>query len=243
VYPDNDLGYTGNFLSMLLKMTELKYQPNPALERALELLFILHADHEQNCSTNALRSVASSQVDPYSAVAAACAALYGPLHGGANEAVLHMLEEIGAKEKVAPWFEKKLERKEKIMGMGHRVYKTKDPRATILQGLARDLFVKFGSSPLYDIAVELEQMAIDKLGPRGIFPNVDFYAGIVYNRLAIPTDLFTPIFAVSRVAGWSAHWMEQMRHNRLFRPTQVYQGGHSVPYVAMSERKEGVKTT
>ncbi|HXV14188.1 MAG TPA: citrate/2-methylcitrate synthase, partial [Candidatus Krumholzibacteria bacterium] len=165
-----------------------------------------------------------------------------PLHGGANEAVLWMLEEIGSKERVAPWFEEKMAKKEKVMGMGHRVYKTKDPRATILQGLARELFVKFGSSPLYDIAVELEKIAIDKLGPRGIYPNVDFYAGIVYNRLAIPTDIFTPIFATSRIAGWAAHWMEQMRHNRLFRPTQVYQGEHNVPYVPMAERKERVKT-
>jgi citrate synthase len=133
-------------------------------------------------------------------------------------------------------------KKEKVMGMGHRVYKTKDPRATILQGMVRELSVKFGSSPLYDIAVELEKIAIDKLGPRGIYPNVDFYAGIVYNRLGIPTDIFTPIFAVSRIAGWAAHWMEQMRHNRLFRPTMVYQGEHNVPYVPMAERKERVKT-
>jgi citrate synthase len=223
-------------------MTELKYKVDPALERALDVLFILHADHEQNCSTSAMRGIGSSHVDPYSAMAGAAAALYGPLHGGANEAVLWMLEEIGSRDRVAPWFEEKMAKKEKVMGMGHRVYKTKDPRATILQGMVRELSVKFGSSPLYDIAVELEKIAIDKLGPRGIYPNVDFYAGIVYNRLGIPTDIFTPIFAVSRIAGWAAHWMEQMRHNRLFRPTQVYQGEHSVPYVPMAERKERVKT-
>jgi citrate synthase len=236
--PDPSLSVAGDFLHMLSGD-----KPDPHKARALDICLILHADHTMNASTFTCRVTASTECQPAAAISAAVGSLSGPLHGGANEAVLHMLEEIGSKEKAKPWFEQKVERKEKIMGMGHRVYKTKDPRATILQGLARDLFVKFGSSPLYDIAVELEQMAIDKLGPRGIYPNVDFYAGIVYNRLAIPTDLFTPIFAVSRVAGWSAHWMEQMRHNRLFRPTQVYQGGHVIPYVAMSERKEGARTT
>lgn len=238
VDPDPSLTVAADFLHMLSGD-----KPDTNKARALDICLILHADHTMNASTFTTRVTASTECQPSAAISAAVGSLAGPLHGGANEAVLHMLEEIGTRENVAPWFEKKLERKEKVMGMGHRVYKTKDPRATILQGLARDLFVKFGSSPLYDIAVELEQMAIDKLGPRGIYPNVDFYAGIVYNRLAIPTDLFTPIFAVSRVAGWSAHWMEQMRHNRLFRPTQVYQGGHNVPYVPMAERKEGVRTT
>ena len=237
VDPDPSLTVAADFLHMLSGD-----KPDTNKARALDICLILHADHTMNASTFTTRVTASTECQPSAAISAAVGSLSGPLHGGANEAVLHMLEEIGAREKVAPWFEKKLERKEKVMGMGHRVYKTKDPRATILQGLARELFVQYGSSPLYDIAVELEQMAIDKLGPRGIYPNVDFYAGIVYNRLAIPTDLFTPIFAVSRVAGWSAHWMEQMRHNRLFRPTQVYQGDHSVPYVPMAERKEGVRT-
>ncbi|HEX5133518.1 MAG TPA: citrate synthase [Candidatus Krumholzibacteria bacterium] len=236
VEPDPSLPIAADFLHMLSGE-----KPDTNKARAMDICLILHADHTMNASTFTTRVTASTECQPSAAISAAVGSLSGPLHGGANEAVLHMLEEIGSKEKAAPWFERKLERKEKIMGMGHRVYKTKDPRATILQGLARDLFVKSGSSPLYDIAVELETMAIEKLGPRGIYPNVDFYAGIVYNRLAIPTDLFTPIFAVSRVAGWSAHWMEQMRHNRIFRPTQVYQGEHGVPYVPMAERKEGVR--
>jgi citrate synthase len=236
--PDPSLPIAADFLHMLSGD-----KPDTNKARAMDVCLILHADHTMNASTFTTRVTASTECQPAAALSAAVGSLSGPLHGGANEAVLHMLEEIGSKDKAAPWFEGKLERKEKIMGMGHRVYKTKDPRATILQGLARELFVKFGSSPLYDIAVELEQMATEKLGPRGIYPNVDFYAGIVYNRLAIPTDLFTPIFATSRVAGWSAHWMEQMRHNRIFRPTQVYQGEHNVPYVPMSERKEGVRTT
>jgi citrate synthase len=155
--------------------------------------------------------------------------------------VLHQLEAIGSKERVASWFEQKVAKKEKIMGMGHRVYKTKDPRCNILQQLARDLFDKFGSTPLYDIAAELEKHAVDKLGPRGIYPNVDFYAGIVYSRLGIASDLGTPIFAISRNAGWAAHWMEQMRHNRIFRPTQVYQGEDKVTYVPMSDRKAPVR--
>ncbi len=237
VEPDPSLTVAADFLHMLSGD-----KPDPNKARALDICLILHADHTMNASTFTARVTASTECQPAAAISAAVGSLSGPLHGGANEAVLHMLQEIGSKDRVAPWFEKKLAGKEKIMGMGHRVYKTKDPRATILQGLARDLFDKFGSSPLYDIAVELEQMAIEKLGPRGIYPNVDFYAGIVYNRLAIPTDLFTPIFAVSRVAGWSAHWMEQMRHNRLFRPTQVYQGSHEVAYVPMAKRKEGVRT-
>ncbi len=237
IAPDPSLPIAADFLHML---TGDKPDTNKA--RAMDICLILHADHTMNASTFTTRVTASTECQPAAAISAAVGSLSGPLHGGANEAVLWMLEEIGSKERVSPWFEAKTAKKEKIMGMGHRVYKTKDPRATILQGLARELFVKFGSSPLYDIAVELEKIAIDKLGPRGIYPNVDFYAGIVYNRLGIPTDIFTPIFAMSRVAGWAAHWMEQMRHNRLFRPTQVYQGEHNVPYVPMAERKERVKT-
>ncbi len=235
--PDPSLPIAADFLHML---TGDKPDTNKA--RAMDICLILHADHTMNASTFTTRVTASTECQPAAAISAAVGSLSGPLHGGANEAVLWMLEEIGSKERVAPWFEEKMAKKEKVMGMGHRVYKTKDPRANILQGLARELFVKFGSSPLYDIAVELEKIAIDKLGPRGIYPNVDFYAGIVYNRLGIPTDIFTPIFAVSRIAGWAAHWMEQMRHNRLFRPTMVYQGEHNVPYVPMAERKERVKT-
>jgi citrate synthase len=234
---DPSLSVSADFLHMLTgeKQDALK-------ARAMDICLILHADHTMNASTFATRVTASTECQPAAAISAAVGSLSGPLHGGANEAVLHQLEEIGAKDKVAPWFEQKLAKKGKIMGMGHRVYKTKDPRANILQDLARQLFVKFGSSPLYDIAVELERIAIDRLGPRGIYPNVDFYAGIVYSRLGIPIDLGTPIFAVSRIAGWTSHWMEQMRHNRLFRPTQVYQGEHNVPYVPMSDRKAPVRT-
>jgi citrate synthase len=237
IAPDPSLPIAADFLHMLTGD-----KPDMHKARAMDICLILHADHTMNASTFTCRVTASTECQPAAAISAAVGSLSGPLHGGANEAVLWMLEEIGSKERVAPWFEEKMAKKEKVMGMGHRVYKTKDPRANILQGLARELFVKFGSSPLYDIAVELEKIAIDKLGPRGIYPNVDFYAGIVYNRLGIPTDIFTPIFAVSRIAGWAAHWMEQMRHNRLFRPTMVYQGDHNVPYVPMAERKERVKT-
>lgn len=235
--PDPSLPIAADFFHMLTGD-----KPDTHKARAMDICLILHADHTMNASTFTTRVTASTECQPAAAISAAVGSLSGPLHGGANEAVLWMLEEIGSKEKVAQWFEAKTAKKEKIMGMGHRVYKTKDPRATILQGMVRELSGKFGNSPLYDIAVELEKIAIDKLGPRGIYPNVDFYAGIVYNRLGIPTDIFTPIFAVSRIAGWSAHWMEQMRHNRLFRPTMVYQGEHNVPYVPMAERKERVKT-
>jgi 2-methylcitrate synthase len=234
---DPSLPIAGDFLHMLTGE-----KPDALKAHAMDVCLILHADHTMNASTFATRVTASTECQPAAALAAAVGSLSGALHGGANEAVLHQLEEIGSKAKVAPWFEKKLTEKGKIMGMGHRVYKTKDPRANILQGLARELFEKYGSSPLYDIAVELERIAIDKLGPRGIYPNVDFYAGIVYSRLGIPIDLGTPIFAVSRVSGWASHWMEQMRHNRLFRPTQVYQGEHGVPYVPMAERKAPVRT-
>jgi len=234
---DPSLPVAADFLHMLTGE-----KPDTLKAHAMDVCLILHADHTMNASTFTTRVTASTECQPAAAISAAVGSLSGPLHGGANEAVLWQLQEIGSKEKVGPWFEQKLAKKEKIMGMGHRVYKTKDPRANILQQLARDLFVKFGSSPLYDIAAELERLAIDRLGPRGIYPNVDFYAGIVYSRLGIPSDLGTPIFAVSRVAGWASHWMEQMRHNRLFRPTQVYQGEHNVPYVPMMERKTPVRT-
>ena len=237
VTPAAGLSHAANFLYMLTGE-----RPNQAATKAFDASLTLYAEHELNASTFTTRAIVSTQSDMHSAVAGGVGALKGPLHGGAGEAVMHTLMEIGEVGNVDAFTEKSLAAKRRFMGMGHRVYKTKDPRANILQGLARELFVKFGSSPLYDIAVELEKIAIDKLGPRGIYPNVDFYAGIVYNRLGIPTDIFTPIFAVSRVAGWAAHWMEQMRHNRLFRPTMVYQGEHNVPYVPMSERKERVRT-
>jgi citrate synthase len=228
--------HAADFLHMLLGEDS-----DPLKIHAMDTCLILHADHTMNASTFATRVVASTECQAAAAFSAAVGSLSGPLHGGANEAVLHQLEAIGSKEHVAAWFEQKTAKKEKIMGMGHRVYKTKDPRCKILQQLARDLFVKFGSTPLYDIAAELERIAVDKLGPRGIYPNVDFYAGIVYARLGIASDLGTPIFAVSRIAGWAAHWMEQMRHNRIFRPTQVYQGEDKVDYVPMAERKAPVR--
>jgi citrate synthase len=233
---DPNATHAADFLHMMLGE-----KSDPLKVHAMDVCLILHADHTMNASTFATRVVASTECQAYAAFSAAVGSLSGPLHGGANEAVLHQLEAIGFKERVASWFEQKVAKKEKIMGMGHRVYKTKDPRCNILQQLARDLFDKFGSSPLYDIAAELEKHAIDKLGPRGIYPNVDFYAGIVYSRLGIASDLGTPIFAVSRIAGWAAHWMEQMRHNRIFRPTQVYQGEDKVAYVPMSERKTPVR--
>jgi citrate synthase len=181
--------------------------------------------------------VASSETEPGAAISAAVGSLSGPLHGGANERVIAMLEEIGSVDNVRPWFEHAMANHQKIMGLGHRVYKTKDPRAKILQGLADELFSELGSSPLYDIAVELENVATAEIGSKGIYPNVDFYSGIVYSKLGISTDLFTPIFALARVSGWMAHWLEQMRHNRIFRPTQKYTGKHGVPFVPIEERQ------
>lgn len=233
---DPSVSLAGDFLHMLTGE-----KPDELRTHAMNVCFILHADHTMNASTFTTRVTGSTECQPWAAIAAAVGSLSGPLHGGANEASLHQLESIGSKAKVAAWFEKKLANKEKIMGMGHRVYKTKDPRATILQGLVRELSAKYGTTPLYEIGVELERLAIDKLGPRGIYPNVDFYSGIVYTQLGIPIDLGTPMFAISRVSGWASHWMEQMRHNRIFRPTQVYQGEHGVHYVPMSERKSPVK--
>jgi citrate synthase len=233
---DPNARHAADFLHMLTGE-----KPDPLKVKAMDICLILHADHTMNASTFCTRVTASTECQASAAFSAAVGSLAGPLHGGANEAVLWQLEEIGSKDRVAQWFEQKTAKKEKIMGMGHRVYKTKDPRCNVLQGLAKDLFVKFGSSPLYDIATELEKIALAKLGPRGIYPNVDFYAGIVYARLGIPSDMGTPIFAVSRIAGWASHWMEQMRHNRIFRPTQVYQGEHGVSYVPMSDRKTPVR--
>ena len=227
-YPDNDLSYTGNFLNMLFKMTELKYKPNPVLERALDILFILHADHEQNCSTNAMRSVGSSQVDPYSAVAAAAAALYGPLHGGANEAVLRMLMEIGAKDKV-PEFIKKVKGGEgRLMGFGHRVYKNYDPRAKIIKEVADQVFEVKGRNPLLDIALELERIALsdDYFIKRKLYPNVDFYSGLIYQSMGLPMDMFPVLFAIPRTSGWIAQWEEMLTDpdQKLARPKQVYLG-------------------
>jgi citrate synthase len=242
VYPDNDLGYTGNFLSMLLKMTELKYRPNPALERALEVLFILHADHEQNCSTNALRSVASSQVDPYSAVAAACAALYGPLHGGANEAVIRMLMEIGSKERVPEYIKKFKAGEGRLMGFGHRVYKNYDPRARIIKQTAYEVFEVTGKNPLIDIALEMERIALedDYFVSRKLYPNVDFYSGIIYQAMGFPVTMFPVLFAIPRTSGWMAQWAEMIRdpEQKIFRPRQVFIGEAPRAYTPLAQRPE-----
>lgn len=238
IEPDTTLDRDANFLYMVTGEV-----PDELAAHVLNVSLILHADHTMNASTFAARVTASTECDPAAAMAAAVGSLSGPLHGGANERVLVMLNEIGSVDNVEPWLEKRLAAKQKVMGLGHRVYKTKDPRATILQKLARELFDKLGSSPLYDVALELERVATEKLGGRGIYANVDFYSGIVYNKMGIPTDLFTPIFAVSRISGWMAHWMEQMQQNRLFRPTQVYTGAREMKYVPLSERTEDVRTS
>jgi len=239
-YPDNDLSYSGNFLNMLFKMTELKYKPNPVLERALDILFILHADHEQNCSTNAMRGVGSSQVDPYSAVAAAAAALYGPLHGGANEAVLRMLMGIGAKDHV-PEFIKKVKGGEgRLMGFGHRVYKNYDPRAKIIKEVADQVFEVTGRNPLLDIALELERIALsdDYFIKRKLYPNVDFYSGLIYQSMGLPMDMFPVLFAIPRTSGWIAQWEEMLTDSdqKLARPKQVYLGPRVRDYVPMTKR-------
>jgi citrate synthase len=240
-YPDNDLSYTGNFLNMLFKMTELKYQPQPVLERALDVLFILHADHEQNCSTNAMRGVGSSQSDPYSSVAAAAAALYGPLHGGANEAVLRMLMAIGSKDKV-PEFIKKVKGGEgRLMGFGHRVYKNYDPRAKIIKQIADQVFEVKGRNPLLDIALELERIALEDgyFIQRKLYPNVDFYSGLIYQSMGLPMDMFPVLFAIPRTSGWIAQWEEMLTDadQKLARPKQIYLGPDVRDYVPMEKRK------
>jgi citrate synthase len=236
-YPDNDLSYTGNFLNMMYKMTEVKYTPNPILERALDVLFILHADHEQNCSTNAMRAVGSSHVDPYSAVAAAAAALYGPLHGGANEAVLQMLEEIGSVNNV-PEFIRRVKSGEggRLMGFGHRVYKNYDPRAKIIKNVADQVFEVTGRNPLLDIALELERIALEDeyFVKRKLYPNVDFYSGLIYQAMNFPTSIFTVLFAIPRVSGWLAQWQEMLgdADQKIARPRQVYTGAGRRDYPA-----------
>ena len=239
-YPDNDLSYTGNFLNMMFKMTELKYKPHPVIEHALDVLFILHADHEQNCSTNAMRGVGSSQVDPYSAVAAAAAALYGPLHGGANEAVLRMLMEIGSKDHV-PEFIKKVKGGEgRLMGFGHRVYKNYDPRAKIIKEVADQVFEVRGRNPLLDIALELERIALsdDYFIKRKLYPNVDFYSGLIYQSMGLPMDMFPVLFAIPRTSGWIAQWEEMLTDadQKLARPKQVYLGAQVRDYLPMAKR-------
>jgi citrate synthase len=228
VYPDNELSYTGNFLQMLFKIGERVYHPNPVLERALDVLFILHADHEQNCSTNAVRSVGSSRVDPYSAVAAGVAALYGPLHGGANEAVIHMLQEIGSIDKVPAAIKDFKAGKGRLMGFGHRVYRNYDPRGKIIKQLAYEVFDVTGKNPLIDIALELERIALqdDYFVSRKLYPNVDFYSGIIYQAMSFPVTMFPVLFAIPRVSGWLAQWAEMVRdpEQKISRPRQLYVG-------------------
>ncbi len=231
VTPNDNLDYGANFLYM---MTER--EPDPIAARAFDVCLTLHAEHTMNASTFSAMVTASTLTDPYAVIASAVGTLAGPLHGGANEEVLAMLEEIGSVENVRPYVEKAVANKEKIMGFGHRVYKVKDPRATILQELAEQLFAKSGHDPYYDIALELEKVVEEYYGQKGIYPNVDFYSGLVYRKLGIPDDLFTPIFAIARVAGWLAHWKEQLGVNRIFRPTQVYTGLHEAPYIPLEER-------
>ena len=240
VYPDNDLSFTGNFLNMLFKMTEVKYQPNSKLERALDVLFILHADHEQNCSTSAMRAIGSSNVDPFSALAGAAAALYGPLHGGANEAVLRMLMEIGSKDKV-PEFIKKVKGGEgRLMGFGHRVYKNYDPRAKIIKRIADQVFEVKGRNPLLDIALELERIALsdDYFIKRKLYPNVDFYSGLIYQSMGLPMDMFPVLFAIPRTSGWIAQWVEMLTDadQKLARPKQLYLGAAVRDYLSIEKR-------
>lgn len=241
VYPDNDLSYTANFLSMMFKMTEQKYHANPVLERALDVLFILHADHEQNCSANAMRSVGSSNSDPYSATAAAAAALYGPLHGGANEEVLRMLVHIGSKDKVPEFIKRVKAGETKLMGFGHRVYKNYDPRAKIIKQTADAVFEVTGKNPLLDIALELERIALeeDYFITRKLYPNVDFYSGLIYQALGLPTDMFPVMFAIPRTSGWLAQWEEMMidPEKKIVRPRQVYLGANQRNYVSIEKRK------
>jgi citrate synthase len=219
IQPRDDLPYAANFLYMLTER-----EPDPMAARIFDACLILHAEHSLNASTFSARVTASTLTDPYAVVASAVGTLAGPLHGGANEDVLAMLETIGSEEQVEPWLDRAIAGKQKIMGFGHREYKVKDPRAVILQKLAEELFDRFGHDPLYDLARRLEEVAATRLGPKGIYPNVDFYSGLVYRKLGIPEDLFTPIFAIARTAGWLAHWKEQLGANRIFRPSQIYTG-------------------
>ena len=246
VYPDNELSYSENFLSMLFKM-ETTYKPDPRLAKALDVLFILHADHEQNCSTNAVRSVGSSGVDPYSAVAAGVAALYGPLHGGANEAVLRMLRRIETVDNIPAFLEGVKSREEKLMGFGHRVYKNYDPRARIIKKHVDEVLEVTGENALLDIAVELEKRALDDeyFTSRKLYPNVDFYSGLIYEAMGIPTEMFTVIFAIPRTSGWMAQWMEQNEDPELkiARPRQIYTGMRDVDYVPPDQRQGPEKIT
>jgi citrate synthase len=240
VYPNNNLSYPGNFLSMMFKMSEPEYQVNPALEQALDILFIMHADHEQNCSTNAMRAIGSSRVDPYSALAGAAAALYGPLHGGANEAVLRMLNLIGDVRNVPTFIERVKEGERRLMGFGHRVYKNYDPRARLIKRVAEQVFEVTGRNPLIDIALELERIALqdDYFVSRKLYPNVDFYSGIIYQVMGLPVDLFPVLFAIPRTVGWLAQWEEMITdpEQKIARPRQIYTGSAKREYVPINKR-------
>ena len=229
--PRDDLGFSENFLYMLTEAVTL-----PLWAQIFDDCLILHAEHTMNASTFTGLVTASTLADPYTVVASSIGALKGPLHGGANEEVVMMLKEIGTTENAQTYVERALQNKKKLMGFGHRVYKVKDPRATVLQELCRRLFKECGSSPLYDVAVEVERTAGESLNKKGIYPNVDFYSGIIYDKMGIDVDLFTPLFAMARVSGWLAHWLEQLRENKLFRPDQIYAGEHNRPYVPIDRR-------
>ncbi|RMG15455.1 MAG: citrate synthase [Planctomycetota bacterium] len=240
VYPRNDLSYSGNFLAMIFNINQPNYQPHPTLERAFDVLFTLHADHEQNCSTSTMRAVGSSQVDPYSALAAAAAALYGPLHGGANRMVLYMLEEIGSKDKVPEFIKKVKNREALLMGFGHRVYKNYDPRARIIKKLAHEVFEITGVNPLLDIALELERIALEDefFVKRKLYPNVDFYSGLIYQAMKFPIDFYPVLFAIGRTVGWLAQWREMLldKEQKIARPRQIYLGEGARDYVPLEER-------
>jgi citrate synthase len=240
IYPDNELSYAANFLAMLFKMSEKKFDADERLVKALDVLFILHADHEQNCSTNAVRSVGSSQVDPYSSIASGIAALYGPLHGGANEAVLRMLKRIGSKDKVPEFVDGVKNGKERLMGFGHRVYKNYDPRAKIIKKACDDVFEVTGVNPLLEIAQELEKIALedDYFVSRKLYPNVDFYSGLIYEALQFPPEMFTVLFAIGRTPGWLAQWLElvQDKEQKIARPKQIYTGDRTLDYVPSADR-------
>ena len=231
IQPRDDLDHAANFYYMLFEK-----EPSPAVRKVIDACLILHAEHTMNASTFSGRVTGSTLANPYTVISSAIGTLTGPLHGGANEEVLEMLDDIPSVEAVRPWLEKAITGKRKIMGFGHRVYKVKDPRATVLQELAENVFAETGRPKQYEIAVELERVAAGLLGPKGIYPNVDFYSGIVYESLGIPRDLFTPIFAIARVAGWLSHWLEQLKNNRIFRPEQIYVGKTDVPYVPLEKR-------
>ncbi|MDH3204976.1 MAG: citrate synthase [Gemmatimonadota bacterium] len=241
VYPENELSYTANFLSMLFKIGTKEYKPNPVLERALDVLFILHADHEQNCSTTAMRVIGSSRADPYCALSGAMSALYGPLHGGANEAVLRMLNRIGSVDQIPAFLEGVKRKEERLMGFGHRVYKAYDPRASIIKRTADEVFEVTGRNPLLDIALELEKIALNEeyFVERNLYPNVDFYSGIIYQAMGFPVEMFPVLFAIPRAVGWLAQWDEMLQDSeqRIARPRQIYEGQDARDFVSISDRE------